>query len=137
MQTAIQNISNTICNSDFYAPPLRVLRQPTFCQGLAKFYDGLGLSGPETIYWLEAQLFDHHSGQLFDLNGKLLAIQTDPSLTDDIYGKDERRSILRFRKRASNTFRYLLQMRMVPIVMFLHFGREIYFSRTSEGCAND
>lgn len=125
------------CTCDFYAPPLRVLRQPSFCADLAQFYYELGLSGPATLYWIQAQLFDYHSGKLFDHKGKLMDVQIDPEFTDDVWRADERRTILRFLERSHGKFRYLLQMRMVPAVTLLYFAREIYLSRTTENSAKD
>lgn len=127
----------TICKSDFKAPLLWKLRTPEFCAELARFYDELDLSGPATLCWLLAQLFEHHSGKLFDQEGKLLAIQTDPRLTDNAWGEDERRTVFRFRERALRSFKNLLQKRMIPAVTLLHFGREIYLCRTSGKCGNE
>lgn len=125
----------TICTCDHHAPPLRRLRQTDYCTDLARFYRDLGLSGPETVYWVQAQLFDFHEGRLFDFDGKLVDVKGDASLTDDIWREDERRTMLRFIDRASGEFRNLLQMRMVAPVMLLGFARDIHLCRTAGACA--
>jgi len=123
------------CTHDFKAPALRVLRQPSFVQELAKFYEDLGLSGPATVYWIQEQLFDRHDGKLYDYDSKLLNIDNDPSLTDNVWKEDERRTVLRIRDRANKPFKYLLQKRMIPAVTLMHFAREIYICRTQGKCS--
>jgi len=135
MQTEIKNTTNSICKCDFKAPPLRVLRQPGYCQDLAQFCEELGLSGVATLYWVEAQLFDHHDGKLFDHNGELMEVRDDPKFTDNIWGEDERRTVRRFLERALKEFTNLLQMRMVKVVTLLGFARSIHNCRTTGKCS--
>lgn len=87
------------------------------------------------LYWVEAQLFDFHEGKLFDPDGAHLDIKGRPSLTDDVWKEDERRTMLRFIDRAAGEFKNLLQMRMVPSVMLLAFARDIHLCRMNS-CAH-
>lgn len=124
--------THAICEGDIFAPKLRILRSTAFNHELARFYTNLDLSGDATVDWVLTQVFDHHRGKLFDHDGQLIEIETNPDLTDDIFRIDERRFINRHKARATKRFKYRLQMRVVFPIMMMHFAREIYFSRLSD-----
>lgn len=117
---------------DYYTPSIWRLRSVKFNEELATFYCSLGLSAEGVIDWILTQLFDEREGRLFDFDGTQIPIDTDASITDEIWGDDARRTINRFLKRADQPFRYRLQMRMVGLIMLMALAREIHQRRMSD-----
>lgn len=140
MRITKQNTAKKICTCDHHAPPKRVLGSPDYnTQDLPPFYAGLDLSGEATVRWILTQLYDCRSGKLFDLDGKVIAVDSedfaDAVLFDDMFGEDGRRFITRYRTRATKTSRNCLQTRCLFPVLMMHFAREIYLCRTSGICS--
>lgn len=131
----------SVCGCDHKAPLLKKLRSTVFCQDLAGFYRVPNMSAEGIIDQIHVEMFDHRTGKLFgyDADWKVskvpMPIDDDPSLTDDLFGQDARRSMNRFLSRSDKDFQYRLQMRMVPTVLLLHFVREINICRTSGMCS--
>lgn len=136
METTQPRMAPEPCHSDHYAPAMRVLRSVDFNMKLAQFYVELGLSGDGTLDWVLTQLFDHRVGGLFGFDGKPIALDSNPALTDNAFTCDERRFINRYRDRANSKFRYRLQQHLVFPVLLMHFAREIHIRRSSGQCAH-
>jgi hypothetical protein len=133
----------SVCGCDHEAPRLATLRSTVFCQELARFYRVPNMSAEGIIDQIPVELFDHRTGKLFgyDSDSRIsnvpMPIDDDPSLTDDLFGQDARRSMNRFLSRSDKDFQYRLQMRMVPTVLLLSFVREINICCTSGICSKN
>ncbi|WP_299870541.1 hypothetical protein [uncultured Hoeflea sp.] len=125
----------TICTCDHTAALPRVVRLPAYTRELARIYKSMGMSGQQVLYWIEAELMDHHSGRLFDHNGNLIEIKANARIMDRVWREDERRTILRILDRADGKFTKLLQHRMIPPVRLMVFAFRIHQCRTQGRCA--
>ena len=135
MEPEIYETCETVCTCDFFSAPPRVLRLPAYSRELARIYKSMGMSGQQTLYWIEAELMDYHSGQLFDHDGNLIEIKADSRIMDRVWREDERRTILRILDRADGTYTKLLQHRMIRPVQLMAFAFRIHQCRTQGRCA--
>ncbi|TPW33117.1 hypothetical protein FJU08_00680 [Martelella alba] len=133
MKPTTRKYGLSICTCNHDAPSLRVIRSPLFNCELAIDINELDLSGDGIADWVLTEVFEYRTGTLFGFDGKPLPVDENVNLTDDLWGADQKRSINRYRDRASKPFRYRLQMRLVWPVLLIHFAREIHRCRT-EGC---
>ena len=127
--------NQNICTCDHYSPPLWVLQSPTFNKELACFFKRLGLSGDGIVDLTLDQIYLKHEGELFDHNRIFIDTEAVDFSAERIFGKAPRRSVNRYLERVERNHYYRLQRRMIPMVMMLYFGKEIYLCRTQGRCA--
>lgn len=136
MQSNTRNEKRTTCHCDHYLPLLSILQSTAFNLNLAAFYDQLGLSGDEIVDFVLDELYFRNDGELFDHERIFVDIEAPEYTPDKVFGKSPRRSVKRYLVRARSNYSYRLQRRIFPMVMLMHFAKEIYLCRTQGVCAS-
>lgn len=125
------------CACDHYAPPRRIIRSVEFNRELAQYYCEEGKSGDAIVDNVLTEIYDCHSGRLFGPDGEEIAVDTEAGAEffDRVFGCEPRRFINRYREKATQLPKTLLDRRCIKPVAILHLARLINLCRTEGHCS--
>lgn len=109
--------------------PVRIIRQPSFNQDLARFYVGLGLSGDDTIDWILKQCYpDLRDERLRDvrvIDRDGTDVDFDQVHIEEMFGEEPRRYVNAYKRRADRPLsRQRLHEPCVDRVTWMDVARE-------------
>lgn len=125
------------CTCNHYTPAARILRSVEFNAELAQYYQDQPKSGDAIINDVLTEIFDYCTGRLFGPDGVEIVVDTKAGAEffDTVFGADPRRFINRYRTKAENPPKNLLDRNCIMPVTVLHLARQIYLCRTQGRCS--
>ncbi|WP_297339519.1 hypothetical protein [Pseudophaeobacter sp.] len=119
------------CTADFHPPRKWKLTFAPFLTQMARDHYDPDLSAPQIVYQAINQLFNKHTGVLYDLDGKPIDLYAEFKDGEDViewaFGADWGRGMRRLLERRGRTFKN--QMKSTPKllmrILLLHYAREI------------
>lgn len=124
------------CTHDITLPSDAFLLSVKFRKLSSRYLAAFNLPAQQLVRLLCTEVFDMHTGKIYDNNGEELDYRGNPDLTDDIFGQDERRTMSRMIEFAHREPKYLTPKNMLPLMKFIYCAMEIRLCRKMGPCSD-